>query len=221
MITKSIKTRVKICCIESIEEAQLAIDCGADSLGLVSEMPSGPGVISEELIADISASIPPGLTSVLLTSKKSFLEIVNQHRRVRTNAIQLCNRVNENDLLLLRESLPGVAVIQVVHVMDELSYDYALDIEDTVDSLLLDTGSYKPGKVQLGGTGKTHNWDLSKRIVDNVNIPVFLAGGLNEENVKSAIEKVNPFSVDVCSGVRTNGKLDELKLKAFMKQVGK
>ena len=221
MITTSIKTRVKICCIESIEEAQLAIDYGADSLGLVSEMPSGPGVISEELIADISASIPPGLTSVLLTSKKTFLEIVNQHRRVRTNAIQLCNRVNENDLLLLREALPGVAVIQVVHVMDELSYDYAIDIEDTVDSLLLDTGSYKPGKVQLGGTGKTHNWDLSKRIVDNVNIPVFLAGGLNEENVKSAIEKVNPFSVDACSGVRTNGNLDELKLKAFMKQVGK
>ena len=221
MSTTSIKTRVKICCIESIEEAQLAIDYGADSLGLVSEMPSGPGVISEELIAEISSSIPPGITSVLLTSKKSFLEIVNQHRRVRTNAIQLCNRVNENDLLLLRESLPGVAVIQVVHVMDELSYDYALDIEDNVDSLLLDTGNYKPGKVQLGGTGKTHNWDLSKRIVDNVNIPVFLAGGLNEENVKSAIEKVNPFSVDVCSGVRTNGNLDELKLKAFMKQVGK
>jgi len=221
MITKSIKTRVKICCIESIEEAQLAIDYGADSLGLVSEMPSGPGVISEELIADISASIPPGITSVLLTNKNTFLEIVDQHRRVRTNAIQLCNRINENDLLLLMESLPGAAIIQVIHVMDELSYHYAIDIEDKVDSLLLDTGSYKPGQVQLGGTGKTHNWDLSKRIVDKVNIPVFLAGGLNEENVKSAIEKVNPFSVDVCSGVRTNGKLDKLKLKAFMKRVGK
>jgi len=156
-----------------------------------------------------------------VTSKKTFFEIINQHRKVRTNAIQLCDRLSENDLLLLMESLPGVAIIQVVHVMDELSYEYAIDIEDKVDSLLLDTGSYKPGQVQLGGTGKTHNWELSKRIVDNVNIPVFLAGGLNGENVKSAIEKVNPFSVDVCSGVRTNGKLDELKLKSFMKQVGK
>ena len=207
--------KIKICCIVSIEEAMLAIKYGASALGLVSEMPSGPGVINEELITEIASHVPPPIATFLLTSKQNAEEIIKQQLRTRVNTLQLVDYINYNELLELRSKLPGIKLVQVIHVTDENSVEEAIGVEKYVDALLLDSGNPNLETKQLGGTGRTHNWELSKKIKDQVNIPIFLAGGLNPENVQRAIGTVHPYGLDVCSGVRTYNKLDESKLKNF------
>ncbi len=211
--------RVKICCISSVGEAQIAIRCGASALGLVSEMPSGPGPIPEPLIAEIATTIPPAVASILLTCKQNPEEVIAQQNRTRVNTIQLVDSFPIEGYDQLREALPGIKIIQVVHVLDESSITEAKAIAPHVDALLLDSGNPNLTVKELGGTGRVHNWDISRRIRESVPVPVFLAGGLNASNVKQAIECVQPFGVDVCSGVRTNGKLDEQKVREFISSV--
>ncbi|MBM4177144.1 MAG: phosphoribosylanthranilate isomerase [Ignavibacteria bacterium] len=214
-----IKPRVKICCISSIEEANMAVKYGASALGLVSEMPSGPGVISEKLIYEIAATIPPAIGSFLLTSKRSADEIIQQQKKCRVNSIQLCDFVERSGLEKLRIELPGISLIQVIHVKEGSSIKEAVEVSPFVDALLLDSGDKNSEIKELGGTGRVHNWEISREINKRVSIPIFLAGGLNLENVVDAIKQVEPFGVDVCSGVRTNGKMDEIKLSKFFKNI--
>ncbi|MGA0557454.1 phosphoribosylanthranilate isomerase [Larkinella sp. VNQ87] len=206
---------VKICCISSPEEARLAIRAGASAVGLVGKMPSGPGVIGDELIRTIAQSVPPPIATFLLTSEPTAEAVIEHHRRVYTNTIQLVDALPAGSYRVLRAALPGVKLVQVIHVLDELSIDEALASAEEVDALLLDSGNPKLAVKELGGTGRRHDWALSRRIVDQSRIPVFLAGGLKPENVREAIETVQPFGLDICSGVRTNGHLDPAKLEAF------
>ena len=219
MIKRVWKPRVKICCIASVEEAWLAIKYGASALGLVAEMPSGLGPISEELIASIARALPPSVSSFLLTSKQNSSEIIAQHRRCGTNVIQLCDRLMTSDYQELREAMPGIGLVQVVHVTGEEAVDEACAVAPSVNGILLDSGNRALRVKELGGTGRTHDWSISKRIRDKVNVPIFLAGGLNPENVGEGLKRIQPFGVDVCSGVRTEDKLDECKLSAFFKAV--
>lgn len=207
--------RVKICCIASRGEAWLAIEHGAAALGLVSEMPSGPGVISEQAIAEIAAAVPPPIGTFLLTSRPDISSIVAQQRRLRTNTIQLCDRLEQGTHAELRAALPGVAMVQVVHVTGPESADEAMEVAPHVDALLLDSGNPGLPVKELGGTGRRHDWSLSRRIRESVPVPIFLAGGLRAENVAEAIEAVGPFGLDLCTGVRTGGRLDPVKLERF------
>jgi phosphoribosylanthranilate isomerase len=211
--------RVKICCIGSLEEAWVAINHGASALGLVSEMPSGPGVIAESLIAEVARRMPPFVSSVLLTSKRSPSEIIEQHLRCGTNALQICDELDLHGLDEVVRALPGVDIIRVIHVRSEGSIEEAETVAPHVNAILLDSGSKGGSMVELGGTGRTHDWDVSRRIVEAVGVPVILAGGLNPGNVAEAIKLVKPYAVDVCSGVRTGGRLDSDKLQSFMSQV--
>jgi len=214
------RTRIKICCIASIDEARLAIQYGASAIGLVSHMPSGPGVIPEKIITRIANQVPPPIGTFLLTSETDTRRIIEQQKRCRTNTLQLCDRLMIGTHQDLRDELPGVKIVQVIHVQDVGSIDEAGSAAKTADALLLDSGKPSGAVKVLGGTGKVHNWELSKQIVESVDIPVFLAGGLNASNVTTAIHQVNPFGVDICSGVRTDGKLDKEKLRAFAEAVG-
>jgi phosphoribosylanthranilate isomerase len=211
--------RVKICCIASVEEARLAISCGASAVGLVSEMPSGPGVITEEEIAHLAATIPPGVASFLLTSRQTASEVIRQQQYTGVNTIQLVDAFPLDGYRELRAALPGIKIVQVIHVRDEDSLSQAKAIAPHVDGLLLDSGNPSIPVKELGGTGRTHNWSISSSICKSVNIPVYLAGGLHAGNVAEAVSAVQPFGVDLCSGVRTNGKLDEVKLKDFFQQI--
>ncbi len=213
------RPRVKICCIGSVEEAKLAIRYGASALGLVSEMPSGPGILSEGLIAQVAAMVPPMVASVLLTSKADTMGIIAQQRRLGVNTVQICDRLRSGTYDDLRQALPGIAIIQVIHVTGTESIEEALSIAPHVHGLLLDSGNQSLPIKELGGTGRIHNWEISRRIRELVDVPVFLAGGLNSDNIVDAIQKVEPFGVDICSGVRTDGKLDEVKLSQFFSQV--
>lgn len=206
---------VKICCISSPEEARLAVACGASALGLVSAMPSGPGVIGEDLIAEIAASVPPPVATFLLTSLQDADGIIRQHRRCRATTLQLVDRVPPRDLLKVRQELPGIRIVQVVHVTGEASLAEARSLEGLVDALLLDSGNPALAVKELGGTGRTHDWSLSRRIVEATTLPVFLAGGLNPGNVAQAVGAVRPFGLDLCSGVRRAGRLDPMLLEMF------
>jgi len=211
--------RVKICCISSIAEARLAIEYGASALGLVSAMPSGPGVITEDEIAEIAATIPPPIGSFLLTSGQNVDSIVEQHRRCRTNCIQLCDRLTSGTTRELKAALPGIAVVQVIHVTGPESVQEACTVAESVDAILLDSGNPALKIKELGGTGRRHDWTLSREIRERVHVPLFLAGGLTESNVAESIEAIAPFGLDLCSGVRTDGKLDKLKLSRFFAAV--
>jgi phosphoribosylanthranilate isomerase len=184
-------------------------------------MPSGPGVIDENLIEEISLKVPPPVATFLLTSKQTADEIIVQHLKTKTNTLQLVDQLPHHELTKLREQLPGIKLVQVIHVVDEKSIEEALSVRNYVDALLLDSGNPKLKVKELGGTGRIHNWEISRKIIEEVNVPVFLAGGLNPGNVLEAIQAVRPYGLDICSGVRTNNLLDEEKLKLFFECVNK
>jgi phosphoribosylanthranilate isomerase len=211
--------RVKICCISSESEATMAIDAGASAIGLVGEMPSGPGPIADELIYSIARVVPPPIATFLLTSEQTATGIIEHHYRTKTNTIQVVDELIGREYAALREALPHVKLVQVIHVVGEQSVDEAAEIAEHVDAILLDSGNPNLAVKELGGTGRQHDWRLSRRIVETCGKPVFLAGGLNSDNVREAIESVQPFGLDICSGVRTNGNLDIRKLDSFFSAV--
>jgi phosphoribosylanthranilate isomerase len=214
------RPRIKICCIKSVAEARAAVAHGADALGLVSAMPSGAGIISDErLIPEIAAAAPPPVATFLLTSLTDTDAIIAQHHRCRTSTIQLVDALTRGTHADLRAGLPGIRIVQVIHVLDDASVAEALAVAPHVDALLLDSGNPKLAVKELGGTGRTHNWSLSRRIVEECGRPVFLAGGLRPDNVAAAWAAVRPWGFDICSGVRTNDHLDEQKLAAFFAAV--
>jgi phosphoribosylanthranilate isomerase len=213
--------RVKICCITSIEEARLAINFGASALGLVSDMPSGPGVISEDKIAEIAAAVPPPIATFLLTSKTAVDEIIQQQKYCRTNTIQIVDRLTDGTYRNLKQALPGISIVQVIHVVSQESVQEAILISPEVDAILLDSGNQAAQIKELGGTGRVHNWEISRQINKRVSKPVYLAGGLHPGNIRLAIQTVHPFGIDVCSGVRTENALDRTKLYRFFKNIGK
>ncbi len=205
----------------------MALAAGANALGLVAAMPSGPGPIDEGLIAEIAAAVrrdcaaahTPPVQTFMLTPKIRAQAIIDQHQRCRTTTLQLVDQLAHDELRHLREALPTVQLVQVIHVTDAASIDQALAVAPLVDALLLDSGNPQAAVKELGGTGRTHDWALSRRIVAASPIPVYLAGGLNPGNVAEAIAQVRPFGVDVCSGLRSHGRLDAAKLQAYVNAV--
>ncbi len=214
-----LRTRIKICCMASTEEAALAISLGADAIGLVGRMPSGPGPIPDALIREIALSVPPMVDTFLLTSETSADEIIRHHGRTRTKTIQLVDKLKVGTYAALKQALPSVNIVQVIHVLDPCSVGQAIEVSEAADAILLDSGNPFLAIKELGGTGRTHDWSLSRQIREQVRCPVILAGGLNASNVDLAIRQVRPFAVDVCSGVRSGDRLDPVKLQAFIDRV--
>jgi phosphoribosylanthranilate isomerase len=182
-------------------------------------MPNGPGPISDTAIRDLAALVPPGVSSFLLTSETVGAAIIDHLSRTQTNTVQLVDSVGVDVYQQIRKVLPVVRIVQVIHVVDERAIEEAQHSARHADALLLDSGNPKAVVKTLGGTGRVHDWQISRRIVETVNIPVFLAGGLRPENVRQAIDEVQPYGVDVCSGLRTGGKLDPNKVADFVMAV--
>ncbi|MBS0190499.1 MAG: phosphoribosylanthranilate isomerase [Phycisphaerales bacterium] len=211
--------RIKVCCISSPDEARIAIEAGAHALGLVSSMPSGPGPISDELIGEIARRVPPGVDTFLLTCKHDAASIIDQLRRTHCRTVQLVDEVEEGAYARIRRELPNVRIVQVIHVQDRGAIEEARAAAGEVDAILLDSGRPKAAIKELGGTGRTHDWAVSAALCRAVSVPVYLAGGLNEFNAPEAVRAVRPFGLDLCSGVRSNGRLDAAKLRSFVAAV--
>ena len=211
--------RIKVCCVASVREAELAVRLGASAIGLVSRMPSGPGPIPDALIREIADTVPPTIGTFLLTCETKAEPIIAQQRFCRTNTLQLVDEVERGVHERLRDALPGISIVQVIHVQNDDALRQAGAIALDVDAILLDSGNPSLSIKELGGTGRAHDWSVSRRLRDSVDVPIFLAGGLNAGNVAKAIAQVAPFGVDACSGLRRKGNLDEEKLSAFIRAV--
>lgn len=212
--------RLKVCCIKSVGEAMLAISHGAAALGLVAEMPSGPGVIDDRTITSIVRAVPPGIETFLLTSRTDPPGVVEHVITSCVTTVQLVDAVDPRTYAALRREAPRVRIVQVIHVEDEVAIEEAMEVQGHVDAILLDSGRPRAAVRELGGTGRTHDWSVSRRIVERARVPVFLAGGLNAGNVGGAIRDVCPWGIDLCSGVRTNGSLDGTKLAGLVASLG-
>ncbi len=212
-------TRFKVCCIRDRAELDLAVRVGASAVGFVSAMPSGPGPIDDDAIASLLPHVPPGIASFLLTCRTEPAAIVEQHRRLPAAVLQLVDRLEPGAGEALRSALPGIGLVQVVHVEDAGAVEEARDATRWASGILLDSG--RPGAAvrELGGTGRVHDWAVSRRVVESVDLPVYLAGGLNAGNVAEAIAAVRPFAVDVCTGVRTDGAMDADRLTSFAEAI--
>lgn len=205
----------------SPQEAQVALQAGADLIGLVSDMPDGPGVISLAQISKIVASLPPDARTVLLTSKTTAIEIYEQQKLVNTWGVQVVDHIHPDEMLELKKLLPSRRIFGVVHVVDESSLDIARSYFDRVDHILLDSGSPDLQQGSLGGTGQTHDWNLSRQICMESPVPVFLAGGISQANLSLAFFSVSPSGFDLCSSLRTDGDLDIEKVANFMTEFNK
>jgi phosphoribosylanthranilate isomerase len=207
--------------MKSIDEVWMAIEAGASAVGLVSPMPSGPGPISNEKAAEIAADVPPGIDAFLLTPLQTVEELVEQNRLVKARTLQLVDELPQGAHAELRRAMPGVKLVQVIHVIDAGSLRQATAVAPEVDAILLDSGSPALQVKELGGTGRRHDWTISRQIREAVDVPVWLAGGLNPDNAREAIETVQPFALDLCSGIRSGDgyDLDQDKLDRFMAAV--
>ncbi len=210
------RTRVKICCIASVDEAMLAVKAGADAIGLVGEMPSGPGPIADREISKIAKAAPPAVSPFLLTSETTASGIAEHLLRTGVSTVQLVQHLSLAETLSLDRVLLSTRRVQVIHMEGPEALDLIDKYEPYVHAFLLDSGRPSADVPELGGTGRIHDWELSRAFVEKSSKPVFLAGGLTPDNVGDAIARVKPFGVDLCSGVRTNGHLDPKKLDAFM-----
>ena len=212
--------RLKVCCIRSVEEMRLAVRLGADAVGLVGPMPSGPGTIPDEAIAEIARATPPPVMSVLLTSATDADTIARQADAAGVSAVQIVDGVGPAVYARLRVALPGRSLWQVVHVTGPEALAEAERVARHVDAVLLDSGDPTAAVKTLGGTGRVHDWRVSKTIREQLGVPVILAGGLTPGNVAEAVRVVGPFGVDLCTGVRTDGALDADKLAEFVSAAG-
>ena len=206
--------RIKICGVRTRHDAELVVRQGADAIGLI----LGTKFTSEDEIAAIDArsiisSLPPFISSVMVTHLQNSLEIAGLCRDVRPTTIQLHNDLPCEEIVKLHRELPHVKLIKAIHVVDETAIGDAIRFSPYVNALLLDTRT----RDRIGGTGITHDWSISRQIVLHSTVPIILAGGLTPANVRSAIAAVGPFGVDVNSGVdAASGAKDPQKVMEFI-----
>lgn len=210
--------QLKVCCIQDVDEATLALKYGANLLGFVSAMPTGFRLLSDDQIKNIICDMgrSPGNQNVLLTSLKDAPSLIAQLKYTQADIVQIVDSVEIPVYDLIRKQLPKVSIMQVIHVNGPEAIERATTVDPYVDYVLLDSGKSSKKQQALGGTGQTHNWEISRDIVQAIRTPVFLAGGLHPANVESAIRAVEPYGVDICTGLRDPKYLVEAKLKELV-----
>lgn len=209
---------IKICCIETETDRESALQAGVTTLGFVAEGLTPPYLVSVPRAAALRADLPSDIDAVLLTAETDADRLFEHASTMRATGLQLCRPVTPETLTSLRERLPEMQLIQVIHMGDPGGLERARAVDALVDIVLLDSGSLATS--QLGGTGKTHDWRESARVREAVRSPLWLAGGLHPDNVAEAIATVRPDGIDVCSGVRSDGRVDPTKVRAFVRAAG-
>jgi len=212
------RTRVKICCIRDVAEMALAVAAGADAVGLVGPMPTGPGPVDDETARRVAAAVPASVAPWLLTSEETPEAILAHAERCGATTVQIVRHVPPGHHDALAAMAPFLRRVQEIHVEDEAALDLVAAYADRPHTFLLDSG--RPSASELGGTGRLHDWAVSARCVEAAARPVFLAGGLGPANAAEAIRHVRPFGLDVCSGLRDGaGALVPSLLMAFVAAV--
>ena len=205
--------RVKICGLTRQEDLAAAVAAGADAVGFLVGVPSSPRNLTIERAKTLLGQVPVFVDSVVVTAPKSIEWLVEVCERLKPSAIQIHGK-EQLDSSEIREKINHSRLIKTMYVTEDALNERVIDDLKTFDAVLLDSFS----KEQYGGTGKTHDWTLSRQIKEAVApVPVILAGGLKPENVKEAILAIEPYAVDVASGVEASpGVKDHSKVRAFV-----
>ena len=190
-------------------------------MGLIGKraMPSSLRAIDDRSVAEIIARIPSTISTFVLTSATRAADVARHALAASASTVQIVPHLSPDESAQLPQLLPGVRRVQVIHVENESALELIGRYAPHVHAFLLDSGRPSLPTPEYGGTGRTHDWSISAEFVRRSPHPVFLAGGLTPANVGEAIEKIRPFGVDLCSGVRTDGRLDPAKLQAFIDAV--
>jgi len=209
---------VKICGIRTLDEAKKAVSYGVDALGFhVGEVKGSRSIVSSDTAHEIITKLPASIIPVLVTTSSKISDIEEIVKTIGARAVQFHDDATTKEISRFKKELPEIKAWKVIHVQDEMAIEDAKLFASVSDAILLDSASHRQG--QIGGTGKTHDWEISAKIVRSISLPIILAGGLNPDNVADAIEKVHPYMVDVNSGVsRKNGTKDLDKVRAFIKR---
>jgi len=210
--------RVQIAGVSSLEEALATADAGADALGFTVRLPHGVhDGLTEAKARGIVAALPPFVASVAITYVATPREAVELCRYLGVSTLQLHGSFPTHELPLIRAGLPHLKLIRAVHVTGPEAVAQARSLARHVDALILDTVDPTTGR--HGATGKTHDWSISRRIVEEVSAPVILAGGLTADNVAAAVAAVRPWGVDVHTGVEDpDGRRNLEKVRAFVRR---
>jgi len=204
---------IKVCGIQNEFEALGAVEAGANTIGMLLGVPEFVAdKITTKKALEIVNSVPQGIRTVMVTHLLDINKIVEIAEYTGVSAIQVHNDLSIEGMKRLRDILPNLELIKAIHVIDSSAVQQAKEYEPFSDMILLDT---KSGS-RFGGTGKTHDWNISQKIVSEVNIPLILAGGLNPGNIVEAVKKVMPFGIDANSGLEhVDGSKDFEKIRIF------
>ena len=208
--------KVKICANRSVEDAKMSIDAGADVIGILVGQEHTSDDFVDKFKAREIATFAKGKCDVsLVTHLTNAKEIIELTKFIGNNTIQLHSDISEDEVLLIRKELPNVKLVRLIHVSSDGKICTDYQKMKYVDFYLLDSFNLKTN--QVGGTGLTHDWNKSRKLISILNKPTFLAGGLNPNNVKEAIKLARPYGVDVNSGCKNDkGVKDKDKVRDFI-----
>lgn len=206
---------IKVCGIQTLEDAVLCIDAGANTLGfLVGLTHLAEDKVSAEQAGSIIAAVKNKVRTVMVTHLTDPDEVTEIAKKIGVSTVQIHDDMPVDAIRILRKTLPGFTLIKAVHVIGDDALQKAKLFEDCVDFILLDSRT----KDRLGGTGMTHDWNISRQIASQSKLPVILAGGLNPDNIDAAIASVRPAGIDANSGLENReGRKDFQKVAAFVK----
>jgi len=207
------KVKVKICGITRNEDLVMATEAGADAVGVVIDVPSSPRNLTIEKAKKIIENAPIFVKTVAVTVPKNLDHLTKIYEKLKPDILQIHGNNLPKDAI--REKLPDASLIRAIQATSNEVIEDAVEVANTFDAVLLD--SFVSGK--YGGTGKAHDWGLSKQVREAIYPrPLILAGGLKPENVKDAVRMVQPYAVDVSSGVESQpGIKDYRRILEFIK----
>lgn len=207
--------------IRNVNDALMCVDCGVNIIGLlVGQAHTSDDFISKELAREIKLVLPSGVLTTLITHLEKAEEIIPIARYIDVDYIQLHSHLPESEVKLIRDALPNKKLLRLIHIGSDGTLLNDINTIKYVDFYFTDSINLKTN--QVGGTGLTHNLDTDKMLVDTLDKPVFIAGGLNPDNVSDAVKYCKPYGVDVNSGCRADdGSRDRAKVLAFVKNASK
>ena len=206
--------RVKICGIQTLDEAMAVIDAGADALGFHVELEHAKNPIGSATLNAIISRLPPFVSTVVVTTETDPKKLSRIARATGANTLQLHGDIEPDAVRAVKALMFYLKIYVAVHAGSD-AYEKAKSFGDSADAILLDSPKSETGA--RGGSGKTHDWTASREIVDSLSLPVILAGGLNPENIADAIRAVQPYAVDVNSGVSNpDGTKDLERVRLFI-----
>ncbi|MBO5344578.1 MAG: phosphoribosylanthranilate isomerase [Clostridia bacterium] len=207
---------VQMAGIRNVQDALNSVEVGVDIIGLlVGQNHTSDDFISKEQAREIKLALPKNIKTTLITHLEKADDIIEIASFIDVDYIQLHSHLPETEVETIKQALPNTKLLRLIHIAEDGTILNDLSKIKYVDFYFTDSINLKTN--QVGGTGLLHSWETDKKLVETLDKPVFVAGGLTPENVGEIVNFCKPYGVDVNSGCRaTGGGRDKLKMKQFV-----